>query len=92
MAQEILPFAERRASKKKRCPSVAAAGLSAKALVGLGGMAGAIGGMLISKVVGWILTTTGSYVPIFIIAGSAYMLALLIIHLLVPKLEPARLA
>ncbi len=60
-------------------------------VVGLGGMAGAIGGMLISKVVGWILTTTGSYVPIFIIAGSAYIFALLIIHLLVPKLEPARI-
>lgn len=58
-------------------------------VVGLGGMAGAIGGMLISKVVGWVLTTTGSYVPIFIIAGSSYVVALLIVHLLAPKLEPA---
>ncbi len=59
-------------------------------VVGLGGMAGAIGGMLISKVVGWVLTTTGSYVPIFIIAGSSYVVALLIVHLLAPKLEPAK--
>jgi ACS family hexuronate transporter-like MFS transporter len=57
-------------------------------VVGIGGMAGAIGGMLISKVVGYILQWTGSYVPIFIIAGSAYLFALLIIHLLAPKLEP----
>lgn len=60
-------------------------------VVGIGGMAGSIGGMLVSKVVGWILDATGSYVPIFIIAGSAYLIALLIIHLLAPKLEPARL-
>jgi ACS family hexuronate transporter-like MFS transporter len=33
----------------------------------------------------------GSYVAVFAIAGSAYLLALLIIHLLVPKLEPARI-
>jgi ACS family hexuronate transporter-like MFS transporter len=58
-------------------------------VVGIGGMAGAIGGMLISKTVGWILQSTGSYVPIFIIAASAYLIALAIFHLLVPKLEPA---
>jgi ACS family hexuronate transporter-like MFS transporter len=60
-------------------------------VVGIGGMAGAIGGMLIAKVVGYILQFTGSYVPIFIIAGSAYLIALAIIQLLVPKLEPAKL-
>jgi MFS transporter, ACS family, aldohexuronate transporter len=54
-------------------------------------MAGAIGGMLISKIVGYILQSTGSYVPIFIIAGSAYLAALAIISLLVPKLEPVPL-
>jgi ACS family hexuronate transporter-like MFS transporter len=58
-------------------------------VVGIGGMAGAIGGMLISKVVGYILQFSGSYVPIFIIAGSAYLAAWLVIHLLVPRLEPA---
>jgi ACS family hexuronate transporter-like MFS transporter len=61
-------------------------------VVGIGGMAGAIGGMLISKVVGYILQWTGSYVPIFIIAGSAYLIALLVVHLLAPKLEPAELS
>jgi MFS transporter, ACS family, hexuronate transporter len=58
-------------------------------VVGIGGMAGAVGGMLIALVVGEILQRTGSYVPIFIIAGLAYLAALLIVHLLAPKLEPA---
>ena len=60
-------------------------------VVGIGGMAGAVGGMLIARLVGEILERTGSYVPIFIIAGSAYLVALLVIHLLAPRLEPARL-
>ena len=34
---------------------------------------------------------TGSYVLVFFIAGSAYLVALLVIHLLVPRLEPADL-
>ena len=58
-------------------------------VVGIGGMMGAIGGMIISPLVGYILQSTGSYVPIFIIAASAYLVALLIIHLLAPRLEPA---
>lgn len=60
-------------------------------VVGIGGMAGSIGGMLIAIVVGFILQLTGSYVTIFIIAASAYLIALLIIHLLVPRLAPAQL-
>jgi len=61
-------------------------------VTGIGGMGGAIGGMLIALVVGEILQRTGSYVPIFIIAGSMYLLALLIIHLLVPRLEAAKIS
>lgn len=60
-------------------------------VVGLGGMAGAVGGMLIAKLTGYILESTGSYVPVFLIAASAYLIALAVIHLLMPKLEPARL-
>lgn len=61
-------------------------------VVGIGGMAGSIGGMLIALVVGEILQrTAGNYFPIFIIAGTAYLFALLIIHLLSPRLESARL-
>jgi ACS family hexuronate transporter-like MFS transporter len=60
-------------------------------VIGFGGMAGAVGGMLISIVVGEILQRTGSYVPIFIMAGSTYLMAFGLIHLLVPRLEPAHL-
>lgn len=60
-------------------------------VVGIGGMAGAIGGMFIALIVGEILQRTGSYIPIFVIAGSAYLVALLLIHLLAPRLEPAKL-
>ena len=60
-------------------------------VVGLGGMFGAVGGMLIAKLTGYILQATGSYVPVFLIAASAYLIALAVIHILVPKLEPVRL-
>ncbi len=56
-------------------------------VVGLGGMAGAIGGMLIATSAGFILQFTGSYLSLFIVAGSVYLLALLIIQLLVPKIR-----
>jgi ACS family hexuronate transporter-like MFS transporter len=60
-------------------------------VVGLGGMAGSVGGMLLSASAGYILDLTGSYVSLFIISGSAYLIALLIIQLLVPKMEPVKL-
>lgn len=60
-------------------------------VVGIGSMAGAIGGMFIAMLLGAILEATGSYLPVFIMAGCTYLLALLIIHLLAPRLEPARL-
>lgn len=60
-------------------------------VVGIGGMAGAIGGMLIAKTVGYTLQWTGSYMVPFLMAGSAYLLALAIIQTLAPRLEPARI-
>ena len=54
-------------------------------VVGLGGFAGAVGGMLISTFTGFLLETTGSYVPVFMMAGSAYLLALAVVHLLAPR-------
>jgi ACS family hexuronate transporter-like MFS transporter len=61
-------------------------------VVGFGGMAGAIGGMLIATLAGFVLELTGSYITLFIISGSVYLIALLIIHRLVPSLEPATVA
>jgi ACS family hexuronate transporter-like MFS transporter len=57
-------------------------------VVGIGGMLGGVGGMLMAKYAGWVLDTIGSYTPIFVVAGTVYMLALLVIHILSPKLKP----
>ena len=58
-------------------------------VTGIGGMAGAVGGMLIAEVVGHVLQWTGSYMIPFLMAASAYLLALLLIHVLSPRLVPA---
>ena len=58
-------------------------------VVGIGGTAGAIGGMVIAKTVGHVLQRTGSYQIPLLIAGSAYLVALTLIQILVPRLEPA---
>jgi ACS family hexuronate transporter-like MFS transporter len=56
-------------------------------VVGIGGMAGAVGGMLMSKYNGYILGVFGSYQPIFALAAGAYLVAIVAIHFLSPKLE-----
>ena len=61
-------------------------------VAGIGGMAGAVGGMLIAKIVGHVLEWTGSYMIPFLIAGVAYLVALGLIQLLAPNLKPAILA
>lgn len=60
-------------------------------VTGIGGMAGAIGGWLMAKVVGHVLEWTGSYMIPFAMAGSGYLLALIVIHALTPRLEPAKI-
>lgn len=60
--------------------------------VGLGGLGGAVGGMLVAPAVGyWLDFSKGAYGPLFVIAGVMYLIALLVIHLLLPKLEPVSL-
>ena len=57
-------------------------------VVGLGGMGGAIGGLLVSPAIGyWLDWSNGAYGPLFVIAGTLYLIALLIIQLLVPNLQ-----
>jgi ACS family hexuronate transporter-like MFS transporter len=63
-------------------------------VVGIGGMAGSVGGMLFPLLVGNILeyskqagNKTAGYNIIFIICGFAYLLAWLIMHRLAPKME-----
>jgi ACS family hexuronate transporter-like MFS transporter len=58
-------------------------------VVGIGGMAGGIGGMFIATATGYALQLTGSYHIVFLCAGLAYLVALGIIHTLAPRLEQA---
>lgn len=60
-------------------------------VVGLGGFAGAVSGALVATGVGYLLQATGSYALLFGIAGCMYLVALAIIHALVPRLAPAAL-
>ncbi|ADG10057.1 MFS transporter [Caulobacter segnis] len=60
-------------------------------VVGIGGMLGAFGGMVFSKYIGSVLDSIGTYAPIFLVAGSAYLIALLVVHLLTPKMEPVKI-
>ena len=61
-------------------------------VVGIGAFAGAMGGVLFQRVTGRVLQANGSdYTPIFVVCGLAYVIAWAIIHLLAPRLEPARL-
>jgi ACS family hexuronate transporter-like MFS transporter len=60
-------------------------------VIGIGGMAGAIGGVLLQLATGYIVALTHSYVPLFVIACLAYLFALLIIQAITPRLAPAQI-
>lgn len=57
-------------------------------VVGIGGTVGALGGMGMALFAGYILDATHSYEVLFAICASAYLLALLVVHLLSPRLAP----
>ncbi len=59
-------------------------------VVGIGGMLGGIGGMIMAKYAGFVLDQIGTYTPIFVVAASAYLVALLVVHLISPRYEPAK--
>lgn len=61
---------------------------AAGSIVGLGGLAGAMGGMLMSLYAANVLERIGSYTPIFLFASCAYLLALAVIHLIAPHYAP----
>ncbi|MBL0940022.1 MAG: MFS transporter [Gemmatimonadaceae bacterium] len=61
-------------------------------VVGLGGFAGAAGGVVFQRLTGRLLEANGSnYTPIFLVCGGAYISALVIIHFMSPKMEPVQL-
>jgi len=59
-------------------------------VVGIGGMAGAVGGMLMAKYAGWVLDQLHTYTPIFVVAAGAYLVALAAVHLLTPRMTPVK--
>ncbi len=59
-------------------------------VVGFGGFGGAVGGMLVAPAVGyWLDFSHGAYGPLFVVAGTMYLIALAIIHWLSPRFEKA---
>lgn len=57
------------------------------AITGIGGMAGSVGGVLFSGCAGLVLTYFHSYSVLFIISSTVYLLAILLMKLMVPRLE-----
>ena len=68
-------------------------------VVGLGGMAGSLGGILFPIYTGKLLdafeakgNASAGYAILFAICGSAYLIAFAVNHLLAPRFEPLDLA
>ena len=59
------------------------------AVIGIGGTGGTLGGLGIQSFTGWTLDNGGGYLPMFAVVAGAYLLALLWIHLWVPRIVPA---
>lgn len=61
-------------------------------VIGFAGFAGGVGGILVAEFAGRVLQADPRfYLPMFIVAGVAYLAALGVIQLLSPKLEPAEI-
>lgn len=60
-------------------------------VIGIGGTVGALGGMGMALFTGYILDATNSYSLLFALCASAYVIALLAVHVLTPRLEPVRI-
>ncbi|WP_437995716.1 MFS transporter [Sorangium sp. So ce185] len=57
-------------------------------VVGIKTAFGVVGGAIFQIFVGRSLTLTGSYALPFLLAGSLYLVGLLVLHLLLPRVEP----
>jgi ACS family hexuronate transporter-like MFS transporter len=55
-------------------------------VVGLGGFVSYFTGGFVNEFTGQILQKTGSYVPVFAYFSGMYLLSLLLVHLLVPRI------
>ena len=57
-------------------------------LAGLVGFGGAMGGVLLGQIVGWLRDHGYSYTPALVISGSMHIAALILICLIIPKIQP----
>ncbi len=62
-------------------------------VVGIGGMVGAVSGIVANLALGKVLTDAGphGYVYAFLVAGAMYLIMLSIIHLIMPKMTPVKI-
>jgi len=66
-------------------------------VTGLAGFCGSVAGIILFVSIGLMRRAAiargepGNYVPIFLVAGSFYLVALTVAHLLAPRLEPAKI-
>ncbi|MGA2383218.1 MAG: MFS transporter [Gemmatimonadales bacterium] len=61
-------------------------------VMGIGWFGGMLASFVFQRATGSILEVThGNYVPVFAVLGFLYVTALAVIHLLVPRMEPARI-
>ena len=57
-------------------------------VVGIGACGGSVSMMFFGLLVGFVLTLThGNYMPVFLMAGTAYLFAIATVHLIVPRLQ-----
>ena len=61
-------------------------------LAGLVGFGGAMGGVVLGQVVGWLRDHGYSYTPALIISGSLHIAAFILICIVIPKIQPLRIA
>ncbi len=60
-------------------------------LAGLVGFGGAMGGVLLGQVVGWLRDHGYSYTPALVISGSMHIAAFILICLVIPKIQPLKI-
>jgi ACS family hexuronate transporter-like MFS transporter len=60
-------------------------------LAGLVGFGGAMGGVLLGQVVGWLRDHGYSYTPALVISGSMHIAAFALICLVIPKIQPLKI-
>jgi ACS family hexuronate transporter-like MFS transporter len=60
-------------------------------LAGLVGFGGAMGGVLLGQIVGWLRDHGYSYTPALVISGSMHIAAFILICVVIPKIQPLKI-